>query len=471
MLKFNWCTRTLAVALGLGWASSAYAQPAAAPTTPNAVFASADQGDLAPIDYAPPMTASTDGIPECQPTYQVGYTQTCDCPKCRREARRQAKACQDGGCQLTSGWFESIENWEGFDLGESLFGEDSAYDIGGWLQSGYHSRPSSGPPSAGFGTFNNHKARWGAHQAWLFAEKSVDGSEGLDFGYRADFMYGLDAADTQAFGGRPGSWDFQNGFDHGQFGFAIPQLYGEVAYGDLSVKFGHFFTLVGYEVVTAPDNFFYSHSFTMYNSEPFTHSGALATYQATDNVTIYGGWTAGWDTGFDSFHDGDSTHGSNFLGGISYGLTDDVTMTYITTIGDFGVRGEGYAHSIVLDVALTDDLQYVFQSDFVDTNTPGDIQVGVNQYLFYTINDYLKAGVRGEWWQSGAVTGANGGFGTASFNEVTMGLNIKAKANFVLRPEVRHQWSPYVSQNGAAVPGLTPFFGRTIFGIDAIMTF
>ena len=47
-----------------------------------------------------------------------------------------------------------------------------------------------------------------------------------------------------------------NNFDHGIYGFALPQVYGEVAMGDLSVKMGHFFTIIGYEVVTAPDNFF-----------------------------------------------------------------------------------------------------------------------------------------------------------------------------------------------------------------------
>ena len=56
------------------------------------------------------------------------------------------------------------------------------------------------------------------------------------------------------------------------------KLYFEAGYGDLTVKIGHFYTIIGWEVVTAPDNFFYSHAYTMYNSEPFTHTGVLATY-------------------------------------------------------------------------------------------------------------------------------------------------------------------------------------------------
>ena len=75
------------------------------------------------------------------------------------------------------------------------------------------------------------------------------------------------------------------------------------SHGDWSIKGGHFYTLLGYEVVTAPDNFFYSHAFTMYLSEAFTHTGALVTYEGLPDTTVYAGWTAGWDTGFDQFFD------------------------------------------------------------------------------------------------------------------------------------------------------------------------
>ena len=61
--------------------------------------------------------------------------------------------------------------------------------------------------------------------------------------------------------------------------------------GDLSIKAGHFFTLIGYEVVGATGNFFYSHAFTMNNSEPFTHTGVLGTYDLGDGYTSYFGWT------------------------------------------------------------------------------------------------------------------------------------------------------------------------------------
>jgi len=324
--------------------------------------------------------------------------------------------------------------------------EEPPFTIGGWTQWGYTNRSDN--------VMNTHPHRFNNHQSWLYAEKVADGSEGLGFGFRVDFLYGVDAQNTQAFGNPPGTWDFQNGWDHGIYGFAMPQLYGQIAYGKLSVKAGHFYTNQGYEVFMSPNNFFYSHAFTWNFSEPFTHTGVMAMYQVSDNTSVHAGWTAGWDTGFERFDDG-----SNFHGGISTKVNDNQTLTFHTCIGDFGARGEGYMHSIILDTALTDKWQHVIHSDLVETNAGGDHQYSVVNYLFYTINDCLKAGTRAEWWHASG----------QSVYEITTGVNVKPHANLVVRPEVRYQWT---SDDTAAVNN----FGITtdeqvIFGVDAIVTF
>ena len=295
-------------------------------------------------------------------------------------------------------------------------------------------------------------------------------------------MYGIDSGDTQAFGNEPGNFDYLNGWDRGAtYGFAMPQLYGEVAMGDLSIIAGHFYTLLGYEVVTAPDNFFYSHAFTTYNSEAFTHTGVLATYAASDALTLYGGYTLGWDTGFDQFTRG-GERGSSFLGGFSYAASDATTVTFITTAGDFGNIGDGYSHSLVIDTAITDRLNYVIQSDvlnreiavtdaeqfgsdiFGDPNAGIALRnaanarietVGINQYLLYSINDRLAVGGRAEWWKADS----------DSIYAITGGLNIRPTANLVIRPEVRYEWDPG-QDNDILVEDQ-----NTIFGIDAIVTF
>jgi hypothetical protein len=196
--------------------------------------------------------------------------------------------------------------------------------------------------------------------------------------------------------------------------------------------------------VAAPENFFYSHSFTM-NSEPFTHTGAVATYNATDRMTLYGGYTLGWDTGFDQLG-----NGNNFLGGVSYALTEDIKLTYMATAGDFGWLGNrAYSHSFVADVTLTEKLNYVFQSDLLRGEELGVDHVGVNQYLFYHLNDCWAFGARVEWW---APEGESG-------YEATFGINWKPHTNFVMRPEIKREWIPVAD------------YRETILGVDAIVTY
>ena len=347
--------------------------------------------------------------------------------------------CGVGGGGLLSGIGGGLV--EGFTLASAL-GIDGI-EVGGWTQFGYHDSftPASTTRGDGF-AFNDVPKDVNLQQQYFYLGKEADGSNGLGFGFRSDFMYGTDAQKTQSFGNRNANvrnfGTFDASFDHGVYGWAIPQLYAEVAMGDFSLKMGRFYTLAGYEAVAAPQNFFYSHSLTMFNSEPFTHTGVLGTYSGYENMTLYGGWTLGWDTGFDNQNSGNS-----FIGGFSASLSDDVSLTYISTYGNFGARDGGqddsYSHSIVFDVTLTDSINYVLQSDWVDIDPIDDNggavgandQIGLNQYLFYTYNDILTFGSRIEWWKSDG----------QSFQEYTSGVNVKLLDNLVMRPEFRKDWT------------------------------
>ena len=324
-----------------------------------------------------------------------------------------------------------------FDLGDHLFGE--VFRLGSrWLDTS-----SAGPPpTTVFSTPT--PTRLTSNRATCIWRRSADGSCGLDFGGRVDVMYGTDGSNTQSFGNNFGRFDFANGFNYGIYGWAIPQVYGEVAYEDWSVKVGHFYTLLGYQVVPATGNFFYSIPYTFNFSEAFTHTGALATYSGYDDVTLYGGWTLGWDTGFDQVRQGNS-----FLGGASVNVTDDLTATYIVTAGNLGwIGNNAYTHSFVADWNINDCWEYVFQSDLnsID-NSPNAADgghyetIGINQYLFYTFNDKVRAGARVEWWKADGI----------SVNEMAFGFNIKPRDNVLIRPEIRYNWVPGgVSAIGAA---------------------
>jgi hypothetical protein len=328
--------------------------------------------------------------------------------------------------------------------------------VGGWVQTGYH--------SGNDGTFNQHPDLLRLHQAWVYAEKKAKAEEYCwDWGFRADVMYGVDAPDTQSFGNDPGVFDFREDASNGIHSWAIPQAYLEFAYDKLAVKAGHFFTYIGYEVVPATGNFFYSHPFTHYYSEPFTHTGLLGTYDVTDEFQLMAGWTLGWDTGFDSL---DDNEGNNLHAGVTWQITDEIKFIYMMTGGSLGWRGDGYSHSLIFDLALTEKLKYVVESDLIAVdgyyNLAGDFIQGVanddhsiTQYLIYTLNDCWAIGGRLEWWERD---------GSALY-DVTGGVNWKPHANLNIRPEVRYQWGQGLVDN----LGLPK--NDTIFGIDAVLTF
>jgi len=391
----------------------------------------------------------------------------------------------DDGCSDPCGDLLGDSCGEGCGASEEgckgLFGDvGNGITIGGWTQFGYQNKADGA--FTGNGAFNSvnfgpgtnpNSTEWGKfnlNQQALYINKTADGSKGVGFGFRAEMIYGVDGNEAQAFGNPAtpgnGSYDFLNGWDHGTYEWALPQLYAEVASGDVSVKLGHFYTPVGYEVIPSGGNFFLSRQLTFYNSEPFTHSGALATYTASDNVQILGGWTAGWDTGFER-----NNNSSSFLGGAIIKLSDKATFTHMVAAGNFGVRQDGIINSSILAYNWTDKWSSVHQFDVLGTNastaganfaTKGiaDNSIGQINYLFYQVSDKIKLGTRQEWYKADSV----------SYNTLTYGVNVTPVKNFVVRPEVRHMWAPGAN-NSAAAPGHENLFNETVVGVDAILTY
>jgi hypothetical protein len=190
----------------------------------------------------------------------------------------------------------------------------------------------------------------------------------------------------------------------------------------------------------------------------------LATLAVTDNVELYGGYTLGWDSGFDD-------NGDSFLGGVSLSLSDDISLVYATVGGRFNDRAgnseRGYMHSIVADVSVTDKIQYIFQTDYLDTQNKLDEGVrntfDINQYLIYSFNDCLAAGGRFEWYNQEGVF-SNFGDETDIY-ALTLGVNVKPHANVMVRPEIRWDW------DNQEVIGLADGDKQTTFGIDTIFLF
>lgn len=320
------------------------------------------------------------------------------------------------------------------------------FTVGGWINPGIYNN-AWGAPTNGTLNFNTY-AGGQMNQLWMFGERKADTKgAGADWGFRIDGVFGTDAPFTQCFGDQ--SWDF--GWDSSRdYGSAIPQLYADLAVNDWNLRVGHFFTPIGNETVMAPINFFYSHAYTFAYGEPFTHTGALATYKVSDKFTVASGWVDGWDGGFMN-----QNGASMYLGGFTWNPGEKTTLAWYCTTGNFGDGqfggsiGDLYMNSIVLTYKLTERYTYIFQHDLgTNYNRPGGDQnwYSVNQYLLYKVSDHTSFGGRAEWFYdpqgarvadgvTGAILGNRG-----SYWEMTMGMNYRTGPNFVVRPEVRYDF-------------------------------
>lgn len=308
-------------------------------------------------------------------------------------------------------------------------------------------------------SFNDRNNEFLLNQLNFYIERAVNkGGTSWDVGGRMDFMYGTDANKTQAINYDNDWWLNEAG---GYYNIAMPQLYLEIyaPFGNgISAKVGHFYTTIGYEVVPAPDNFFYSHAYTMLYGEPFTHNGVMFSYDIDDNFSINAGAVMGWDNM--------TTNRSawSFLGGVNWtsnSRATSVAVQLITGDPDDTQSGNRTMYSIVAAHDFTDKLHYVFQHDFGTQNItrtaadsdgrvvatggpypgtePGN-WFGINQYLTYDITDQIGVGLRAEWFNDKGGAQRVNAVG-ANYLAATFGVNYSPVPWFTFRPEVRLDWA------------------------------
>ena len=408
--------------------------------------------------------------------------------------------------------------------------KDSGIRMGGWINGGATFNPGQASGFNGPVTFADRSNRFQLNQFNIFIERPVvaEGST-WDIGGRFDFMFGTDAIFTQAYGvpafdvnsGQPlsrSNWDLDLCCASTRYyGIAIPQAYAEVYVpvgNGLNVKAGHFYTPIGYESVPAPDNFFYTHAYTMQYGEPFTHTGVLGNYKINGNwstigAVTTGSATGGWDGGFDK-----QLGNWGGIAGITWTSDDMGSSANISgNYGETSTRSnEPWGmYSVVLKHRITNKTHFVLQHDHgyaggvllngVNKNAEW---YGINTHLYYDLTSELSVGIRGEWFRDrdgfrvfspGRVSAATNNRGIsyalghglpgnstsmpADYYAVTVGANWKAaKAlkldwkpmqQFNVRPNVRYD-------NVDALHGATyrPFGGKkdqVVLSLDFMVPF
>ena len=386
----------------------------------------------------------------------------------------------------------ALEAFTGLDPNDTEFMQSLGLRVGGWVDFGYtHNFEDpknrfNEPP-----TFNFRTRRVLLNQINLFIERAVN-TEGdsWDIGGRVDFMYGTDSPFTQAVGleisdaGKQ-KWIGNTNQAHNLNKMALPQAYLEIyapVLNGITAKIGHFYTIIGNEVVTAPDNFFYSHAYTMQYGEPFTHTGALFSMPLVDNLSITVGAVNGWDS-----FTADIDDAWNFLGGLNWdngvegagALSVALTGIHGTIAGNHGSSDDltRSLYSIVLWYDITDQLHFTLQHDHgweEQLGTDDDAHwYGINSYLSYDVNDWFAVGTRMEWFRDengvrvGGLYSGQGARGgkSANFYEMTFGVNFTPTKWVKIRPEVRYDWAENTKpfDDGSQSDQL-------LFGVDAVVS-
>jgi hypothetical protein len=385
-------------------------------------------------------------------------------------------------------------------LMKALGMEDSPVKIYGWIQNSYTGNTNGRPPSGiNFGVNPNNLAnRWMGNQYYLIVENPLEQNDKVNFGFRADNLFGNDAQFNHSTGFA------DNAFRPNSFRqYDLAQLYGEVhlpflTKGGIDVKGGRWYTLAGYEVVPAIGRPLLSVPYMFNYGQPFTHVGVLTTTHLTDRINLYNGAINGWDRWINV------RYKWGYIGGFSWSSEDGKTSLAFTTVWGpnqypnflspnlfpfptgvttnpafVGRRNFGYGDNTrvlfttVLSHKWTDKLTQVIETDQAhEQNVPFLAANGGPQsaewysfgnWFLYAFNDKLTGVWRSEVFRDddGVRTGT-----ADTFYEMTLGMIYKPKSWLWIRPEARYDWAQFKNPYNDGTRG-----SQLTLAIDAILLY
>lgn len=322
-----------------------------------------------------------------------------------------------------------------------------------------------------------------------------------DFGFALQVLYGADARYNHVI----------NEFDHETTDInqitlfeADLQLHAPILFqGGIDFKLGQIPTLLGYEVTDSTGNFFYSHTYMFNFGVPVLHTGLEAIAHVNPNLDFYAQVDTGTNTSFP--RRGDNNDAAGFLFGVGFrALEGKLSVVASTHIGPDNARSASalgvkpnsdlrYYNDLNIAFKPNDKLTLVADFNYVEDEGFNDARAyGAAVYGLYTINDWLSAGLRYEWYRDesgffvaafpgntdaidstrGLANGAIFSSGGTTYSSISAGLNVKVPLpkqttvqGLLLRPEVRYD---------SALTNNTPFNGKDdqlTYGFDLILSF
>ena len=370
--------------------------------------------------------------------------------------------------------------------------------ISGHVDAGTNINPDSPDNNINFGQlFTDRANSFRVNQTNLALEQDIDSSAStFNWGWRIEGMYGTDARFTHTIGlfdratNSPYQWDLVEGSASAH----LPYLTA----GGIDLKAGIYPTPIGYEVIDANGNFFYTHSYIFNYGIPLKHTGVYATAHVTPILDLWAGADTGVNAGVPFMRSTDNNHTGAFL--VGFGINNPIPNLTVLGLAHIGAEN-GYVSGATLCNVTT----FCYSSspngavrqiyDIVTTYKPFDALTIANEtnyirddlfhatgegtafYGIYKLNDQWSFGARGEVFRDdqgffvasfqesqafmnaergipAAVPGFSGGYnaGKATYSELTIGANwspaiafpdaLPSTLGLTLRPEFRwdHAW-------------------------------
>jgi hypothetical protein len=288
-----------------------------------------------------------------------------------------------------------------------------------------------------FRVFDDRSNDYRFNQFSMIFERTLAEGTGFDVGFKVQAIYGSDSRFIHA-RDLPEADSF---FRKETVQIDPTQFYGLVRIpvgSGLTVKMGKYVSPLGYEVIDAPGNPLYSHSYLFGFAVPATHTGIQLDYPITDFLGVCYGLVRGWDS---ITVDPNDTLSHMF--GFALKPTKALT-TLVNVITGPERPHENTDYRTVVDFIATYQWTESWSTSVnVDwgnergVSDMGDNWWGVAAYATYKFSPFVASTLRAEYFRDN--TGSRLGI-AERLVEVTLGVDLhpfKDLYNLRFRPEVR----------------------------------
>jgi len=215
----------------------------------------------------------------------------------------------------------------------------------------------------------------------------------------------------------------------------------------LKLQFGKFVTMHGAEVIEAKDNPNYSRSFLFNYAIPFTHTGLMAGYAFTDQLSANAYLVNGWD------NTDDNNSGKTVGVTVGYTPMEQLGLTFNLMYGPEKDHGSDnrFLFDWVATVKPIKNLTISLNTDYATekkgAGTKDSKWYGIASTAKYDINDMISMAGRLEYFndKDGVRTGT-----AQKLYEITLTPEIRVAKDVIVRPEFRHDWSNQKSFDGGS---------------------